>query len=119
MGTTYVPQYNSRFWDPLSIGVDALAQTDWAKENNFVNPPWILLNKIVDIIQKQQASATVIAPMWKSQLWYHKLVSMSTQQPIQLPNNAKACLYIGQVCPEPLRNRRWKVFAWRICGKTS
>ena len=32
------PQYNSLYHDPLTAGVDALAQTDWAGHNNFVNP---------------------------------------------------------------------------------
>ena len=62
MMTTQIPNYNSLYWDPLTRGVDAFAQTDWSLSNNYVNAPFGLLPRILDIVIKQQATATVIAP---------------------------------------------------------
>ena len=45
-----LPIFNSRFWDPVTSGVDALAQTDWAVHNNYVCPPFRLLPKILQVI---------------------------------------------------------------------
>jgi hypothetical protein len=38
---TQLPRFNSRYLDPNSIGVDCFAQTNWATEVNFVNPPFV------------------------------------------------------------------------------
>ena len=58
----HLPLYNSRYFDPGSGGVDALAQLDWADHNNFVNAPFRLIPRILQLIQEQQADATLLAP---------------------------------------------------------
>lgn len=113
MLTTQTPVYNSRFLDPLSQGVDALAQNDWAEHNNFVNPPFRMIPQILDTIVSQKATATIIAPWWPAQPWAHRLRQLSIRPPIRLPNNRRA--FWGNQ-PEPLRNCRWKIYAWRLCG---
>ena len=114
--TTQLPEYNSMFWDPMTHGVNALAQTDWASKNNYVNPPFALIPKVLDIIQSQGATATLIAPKWEGQFWYQRLLSMLIDQPIRLPKSARTILAIGPKA-EPLKNVRWKLYAWRICGR--
>ena len=69
-------------WDPLTCGLNVLAQTDWASKNNYVNPPFTLIPKVLDIIQSQGATATLIAPKWEGQLWYQRLINMLIDQPI-------------------------------------
>ena len=113
--TTQLPEYNSMFWDPLTHGVNALAQTDWASKNNYVNPPFSLIPKVLDIIQSQGATATLIAPKWEGQVWYQRLISMLVDQPIRLPKSPRTILAIGPKA-EPLKNVRWRLYAWRICG---
>jgi len=110
----HVDTYNSRYADPGTHGIDALAQTNWATHNNFVNPPFRLLPRVVSTIAQQQATATVIAPMWPGQIWYQKLKEMSVVAPVRLPRGA--VLPLTHATPEPLRNRRWKLFAWRVSG---
>ena len=56
--------------DPLTSGVDALAQQNWADHNNFVKAPFHLIPKVLDVIIKQKTTATVIAPLWPAQPWY-------------------------------------------------
>ncbi|XP_066982817.1 uncharacterized protein [Macrobrachium rosenbergii] len=48
--TTQLPTYNSRYWDPNGMRVDALAQSDWHLENNFINPPIRLLDRVLHLI---------------------------------------------------------------------
>ena len=96
--------------------VDALSQKDWTLENNFVNPPIRLLDKVLDVIQQQKAHATVIAPWWPAQTWFKDLHKMSVSPPIRVFK--RAIIPLNPAIPEPLRNRRWKLFAWRVCGIT-
>ena len=55
VSTAQLEKYNSRYLDPLKHGVDALAQNDWATENNYVDPPFGLLDRVLDVIVRQRA----------------------------------------------------------------
>ena len=112
-----IPVFNSRFWDPNSAAVDALAQS-WRQENNFVNPPFCLIPRILDLIQEQQVEATIIAPLWPAQPWYQRLLTMCVTAPLQLPNNQRTFRRIKAI-PEPWKNSKWLVYAWRVSGRKS
>ena len=112
--TTQLPKYNSRFWDPNGMRIDAMAQTDWNAENNFVNPPIRFLGKILQIVQEQKAHATIVAPWWPAQAWFQTLRSLSISPPIRIYK--RAIWKLNPAIPEPVRNRRWKLYAWRVCG---
>ena len=109
-----LPRFNSRYFEPLSEGIDALAQ-NWTNENNFVNPPWALLPQILEKITHDKATATIIAPVWPSQYWFPKLQSLLIDHPIYLPRQANTFWHMG-VTPEPRRNLGWKVAVWRVSG---
>ena len=72
MNTTQLEKYNTRFADPFAPE-DALHQADWDLENNFVNTPLKLLDRVIKMIVTQQAWATIIAPMWNAKIWCQKL----------------------------------------------
>ena len=115
--STQLPVYNSRYLDPNGMKVDALAQPDWQQENNYVNPPIRLMSQILRIIQNQKAHATIIAPYWPTQVWFPLLRRLSISPPLRI---FKRCIIqLNEATPEPLRNRRWKLFAWRICGNNT
>ena len=115
--TCQIQNYNSFHADPSTSGIDALVQMDWDRHNNFVNAPLNLLGKIVNKIVEQKAVATIIAPKWAAMQWYRKLRQLSICPPIRLPKAEMFCLQIGRQIPEPLQNRKWRWFAWRISGK--
>ena len=118
--TALLPTYNSRFADPCSAGVDALGQTDWGTENNWVNPPFRLISRILDIVEAQRAVATLIAPMWPGQPWMARLRRLCTAPPLRLPPVTSSCLPLAEQQEiEPRRNCRWSLFAWRISGANS
>lgn len=114
--STQLPVYNSLYWDPETSGVDALAQTDWGIMNNFVNPPFALLPKVLSIVKEQNAVATVIAPKWPGQPWYQDLINMLIDQPIKLPISPRTIVALGPQ-QEPFKNRNWDIYAWRISGR--
>ena len=63
MTTCQLTCYNSRFLGPLTSGMDALGQTDWQHQNNFVNPPYRLLPHVLQTIRSQRAWPTCGRPV--------------------------------------------------------
>ena len=112
--TTQLRRYNSLFDDPATEAVDSMSQS-WSRDNNYINPPFWLLNKIVKKIQNEAATATIIAPKWDAQPWCQKLRELSISPPLRLKNSPEIMLKRSGV-PEPLKNKHWKLYAWRICG---
>ena len=120
VSTALLPTYNSRFADPCSAGVDALGQTDWGDHNNWVNPPFRLIPRVLDVIEAQRADATLIAPMWPGQPWMVRLRRLCTAPPLRLPPVTRSCLPLSELQRiEPHRNLRWTLFAWRVSGASS
>ena len=116
VNTTQIETYNSRFADPFAIGIDALSQQDWKQHNNYVNPPIGLLTRVVDVIINQKATATVIAPMWQATIWNQKLRALSIAPPLKLPKVHHFVVQKGIRLPEPLKNKKWRWYAWRVSG---
>jgi hypothetical protein len=51
----------------------------WLHENNFVNPPWSLLDQVAQKLRDEQATATVVAPYWVTATWWTELQDFYTQ----------------------------------------
>ena len=116
--TAQLPLYNSLFHDPSSAGVDCLAQQDWSHHNNFVNPPFWMLPQLLEVIQRQKADATLIAPLWPAQPWMQTILTMLIDWPVPIPNTNRT-IQGFLTTPEPRKNPRWQMFAWRISGRAS
>ena len=71
-------RFNSRFWNPFSEAVDAFTQ-DWANENNWIVPPICMIARCIRHLQTCRAKGTLIAPEWKSALFWPLLVSYGGQ----------------------------------------
>ena len=79
-------QYCSRRLDKMSLG-DAFAQ-NWGKHKNWLNPPWALIPRCLEKIQRDQATALVCLPMWQTAHWWRKLQSMMQVKPIIMRNRS-------------------------------
>ena len=112
-----IDRFASLFWDHSTVGVDALAQSNesWKKENNYVNPPFFLMQKVINKIIASKAHATVIAPVWRSQPLFQNLQHLCVPAPIKLPNKPTNMIKMGHR-PEPLKNTRWTICAWMVYG---
>lgn len=114
---TKLPLYNSRFLDPRTQGVDALSQNNWGIHNNYVNPPFRMIPEVLQVVIQQKAVATLIAPAWRAQPWFQVLQKLSIAPPMKLPRQGTVIQSTPQSCPEPGKNPRWRLYAWRINGK--
>ena len=62
--------FNSQQWCPGTGGVDAFAQTDWLLHNNWCNPPFWLIGRLLRFLRARGASATIIVPHWPGRQWW-------------------------------------------------
>ena len=56
---TQLQRYNSRFVDPNTLGTDALAQTNWNTEINYVNPTFCLLETNQTVLQQHPRTSHI------------------------------------------------------------
>ena len=113
--TSQLPRYNSLYLDPETEAVDAMAQS-WKNEKNFINPPFWMLGHIIKNLIQEKATATLITPKWPAQPWYQTLKKITNQHPVVLLKIRRTMLHRAGV-PEPMKNVKWKVLAWRISGE--
>ena len=73
-----LPRYNSRWMDPQSEGVDALLRS-WKGENNYVNPPWSLLDQVAQKLEECPVPCTVVAPHWPAKDWHVCLSNLARE----------------------------------------
>ncbi|KAK3267043.1 hypothetical protein CYMTET_24372 [Cymbomonas tetramitiformis] len=71
-------RYYAAWKDPKCEGVDSLTY-DWRGENNWVNPPWALLDEVAHKLLEEGAAATVVAPYWPGQSWFRELEALATE----------------------------------------
>ena len=108
-----VPRYNSRFPDPCAEAVDAFTQS-WAQEHNWINPPWDLLPQVVRKLRAtQDVCATIVAPRWAAQPWFHDLRDMASDSIMIAPR--RDVFFPGHLgSAEPLGNPHWQVMVFHI-----
>lgn len=108
-----LPRFNSAWAQPAAEGVDAFAQANWRQENNWCNPPWTLLPRVAALLRNSGAAATVVAPDWPAQPWYHELAGMASDV-VRLP--ARPDLFRpGRLGSEQAVGApRWDAVAFRI-----
>ena len=111
-----LPRFNTRYWEPNSEGINALAQ-DWSGENNYANPPWALIPRILQKVIADQAECTIITPIFRAQPWFRTLQELKICEPVLLPVHHQVMSYMGPN-PEPLKNRAWRLAARKISGRS-
>jgi hypothetical protein len=67
--------FNSYHWCPGTAGVNAFAQSalDWLSANNWCNPPFCLIGRLLLFLQEVRGEATLIVPHWPKQPWWTRL----------------------------------------------
>jgi hypothetical protein len=75
--------------DSEATGHDAFKQS-WTTENAYGNPPYeaTCFQRLIDKTMMDQATLTVIAPVWRKASWYQNLVMLSCDFPRLLPHSA-------------------------------
>ena len=70
--------------DPDAYATDAMCLS-WKNKYVYIFPPFSMLSRILQKLQEDQAQALVIAPLWRSQVWFPKICQMLISQPVLLP----------------------------------
>lgn len=109
--------FSSYFWCPGTAGLDAFS-FDWGNHNNWINPPFSLIPKVIAHLRLCQAAATVICPWWPKRPWWHLICPDGhTFAPyivdwVELPAHASTFLAAGG---QPSHaSPHWRIFALRM-----
>ena len=106
-----VPTYNSWFWDPWSNGVSAPAQHNWREHNNFANCPFSMLPQVLDKNLPEWSICHDSSTVVTKKAMVSSAIRITIDSPWRLPK------WTGKLCPEPLRNLHWHIYAWRVNGE--
>lgn len=83
--TNQLRDYVSWRPDPTAIATDAFT-LDWTQFRGYANPPWNLVGRVLAQVREQKAQLVLVAPVWKSQVWYPTLLEMLIREPLLIPN---------------------------------
>jgi hypothetical protein len=81
-------RFNSLFFDPLAEACDAFTQ-DWSGDNNFANPDFNDIPRVLAHAARYRCKVTLIFPGWVSKPWYlgitqsPALLELLTLPPVQ------------------------------------
>ena len=113
--TFQLPRFFSWRPDPLAEATDAFLQ-DWRGEKAFANPPWNLVGRVLMKVEEQAADLVLVAPVWPSQPWYPKMLSLLASAPMRIPPGKEAMVQVGEV---PLPELAPPLAVWHISGSTT
>lgn len=65
-----LPRFFSRYASKGMEGIDCFSVLDWSPENNFINPDFNLIARVLEHMQRCRAIGTLIVPEWPSQNWW-------------------------------------------------
>ena len=68
-----VARFNSKFWTPGSLGVDAFA-FDWGSDVNWIVPPICLVSRAIKHLRVCKGRATLVVPLWRSAAFWPLLI---------------------------------------------
>lgn len=88
---------------------------EWSGENNLVNPPWGMLDRVAQKLRLEGAPATVIAPLWLGATWWTELQDLASEI-IRLPAAPDLFLPGLRGSSESVDPPGWDVAIFRIPG---
>ena len=69
------PIYATPLHDPSAAGLDGLL-LNWATHTTWLNPPWDLLEQVIDKIKLHGGRGVLIYPLWHLQRWFEDVSSL-------------------------------------------
>ena len=70
-------QQFARWWGPGSLEHEDAFTCDWGKELLWANPPFSLLQRVVQKIVKDAAHIVLVVPVWPRKDWYQEAENLS------------------------------------------
>ena len=106
------PVYVAYRPDPEAIAIDSFTLS-WSGIQFCASPPFCIISSMLQKITKDKAQGVVVMPYWPNQLWFPRLASMLTSEPVLL--SAKEDLLQLPMANHHLR----KHLHFLICKKSS
>lgn len=111
-----LPTFYSWKPHPQAASYNALSRLWTNLGNLYLCPPWNLISTVLQKIQEEGLTATIITPFWPQAFWYPTIKQMMITAPIPVPQSA--------VLPAPgnnamllERNPLWSMTTWHVDGK--
>ena len=108
-----VHRYVSWKPDPNCIAADGL-RFSIGKENSWCFPPEALISKLLAKVVREQATITLVAPLWPSKPWWPELQALRIDRPILLEPREDLLQTTGLNTFSGFRHLRLAI--WRISG---
>ena len=99
-----LPKYVSWKPDPGATHVDAFSFS-WSDSFVYIFPPFSLLNRCLQKLEKDQTLALLVAPIWPTQVWWPRLLRLLVATPLMLPQNKDLLMLPHSGAQHPLRNQ--------------
>jgi hypothetical protein len=74
-----LPKYGSSNYDPQAYCHDAFSIT-WRGLRPYLNPPWEIIDKVLDKIIEDQVECLMLIPYWESAHWFRKWNFLATRK---------------------------------------
>ncbi len=81
---TQVQNYISRYPDPFALYIDAFS-INWRNRNVYLFPPFSLINRVLQKIRVDKATALCVVPKWTTQAWWSNLEELMIAGPLEIP----------------------------------
>ena len=110
--------YASWKQDPYASYIDAFS-INWAQfTNGYVFPPFCLVGRCLQKVMLEQATLIMIAPVWNTQAWFSRLLSLLIEHPIvfKVTRNVLCHPVHGNLHP---MNSKLHLMACKVSGKSS
>lgn len=110
-----VSRYVSWRPDPEAQFVDAFS-CSWSQEQFYAFPPFSLILRCLKKIEMEEGEGIIIVPVWPTQPWYPKLMSLLVDKPRLLPVT-RGTLYLPSKPsqPHPMEGKL-KLIARKLSG---
>ena len=93
-----------------------MANQNWTCLFGYASPPWNLIGRVLAKVEKQKANVVLVAPVWPSQPWYPRLLSLLVEIPHQITPQVNLLLEVQESClPELLPH----LAMWPISSNTT
>ncbi|CAH1248153.1 C16orf58 [Branchiostoma lanceolatum] len=101
--------------DPMAVAVNAL-DMDWYQLGlAYAFPPFSLVFRVLRKVQTDHATVMLVAPVWRAQAWYPKLLHMLYDRPTLLPHRRDLLFLPHNKEHHPLFPRL-KLAVWPVSG---
>ena len=114
---TQLPVFFSWKPDPQASQVDAMIQ--YWPPNSYAFPPFSLIEAVLHKIHRENLMIMLIAPLWRGQVWYPRMIEMLIDHPIMLPLDEDLLLSPLELRHPLIQDRSLTLGAFRLSGDSA